>query len=155
MRKICEKCGREFEAKQSHFRLCSSCFSSRQRINISSLLLETYYDDKNNLLKEIFIGLPEKLAKIFHKDKLTITQLINFYQKIQRACNNALLHGIDIAKPIIYECHRDLEYQLKRGLIPRSFFKFMKHHLEIAEKNEKELEGFRQHLESILAYFPK
>lgn len=157
MRKICEKCGKEFEPRQPHFRICPNCFkptSNNQAIQ-SNLLLKSYYDQQGNLLKEVFIGIPEKLAILFSKDNLATKQLRDFFQVILKARNKALLQGINIAKPMIYECQRNATYQLKRGVIPVSFKKFLEHHLALAEVDEKSLDGFCQHMESIVAYFPK
>jgi len=153
MRKMCEKCGREFEAYQSHFTLCSSCFSSQKREDITGLFLNDYYDNQNNLLKKVFIGVPEELANIFYKEGLKAKQLRDFHQKILIARKKALLQGINLVRPLLYQCSRDLMYQLSRGVIGESFLKFMKHHLEMAGKDEKSLEGFYQHLDSIVCYF--
>lgn len=157
MKKKCEKCGKEFEARQPHFKYCSNCFSpQKHEVNLSTaLLLKDYHDSKGNLLREVFIETPEKLAIIFAKDNMATKQLRDFFQKILKARNKALLQGMDKAKPILYECRRDTVYQLKRGVIPSSFNSFLEHHLSLAEKDEKSLDGFCQHFESIVAYFPK
>lgn len=157
MKKNCEKCGKEFEPKQPHFRICPNCFkpTSNDQAVLSNLLLKSYYDQQGNLLKEVFIGIPEKLAILFAKDNLATKQLRDFFQVILRARNKALLQGINIAKPMIYECQRNATYQLKRRVIPVSFKKFLEHHLPLAELDEKSLDGFCQHMESIVAYFPK
>jgi CRISPR/Cas system CSM-associated protein Csm2 small subunit len=155
MKKRCERCGKEFKASQPHFKYCSNCFSiPEDKKDFSKLLLKAYYDPKGNMLKEIYIDIPKKLADNFAKDKLGTKQLRDFHQKILKARNKALLKGIDVARPILYECQRDIEYQLKRGVIPHNFAQFMKHHLSLAEKDERSLEGFFQHLDSIVCYFP-
>ena len=158
MQNQCENCGKPFYASQAHFRLCPACFSKSKKkrfIQIDELLLKSYYDKDNNLLKEIFIGIPEELARLFSQDRMAAKQIRDFYQKIAKARNKALLFGINVVKPILYECQRDAAYQLKRDVIPQSFNDFLVHHLQIAEKNEKMLDGFCQHFESILAYYPK
>ncbi len=158
MQNICENCGKEFYPTQPHFKLCPDCFSQskyKKASRLNELLLKAYYDKDNNLLKEIFIGVPEELAKIFSREGMATKQVRDFYQKILKARNKAFLSGINAVKPILYECQRDAAYQLKRNVIPKSFNDFLVHHLQIAEKNEKMLEGFCQHFESVLAYFPK
>ena len=159
MRKECEKCGKEFEATQPYFKLCPDCFSSskHRRADISELLLKAYYNEGNNLLKEVFIGVPEELANIFANSRppLTTKQLRDFYQKVLKARSKTLLRGINVARPILYECQRDAAYQLKRGVIPKGFTQFLEHHLTLAEKDEKMLEGFYKHFNSIVCYFPK
>jgi len=158
MKKKCERCGKEFEAKDTKFKLCPSCFSTIKNDigNISNYLLEFYYDPNGNPIKEVYIDVPQKLANIFVKSKppLTIKQLRDVHHRILKAKTKAMLKGIDSARYILYECQRDLEYQTKRGIIPESFILFMKHHLVKAEKDEKSLEGFFQHLDSIVCYFP-
>jgi len=160
MRKKCEKCGNFFDARESFHRLCPSCFSQNKlsgtHINISELLLDSYYDKDSHLLKAVFIDIPLKLANIFSNDKppLGTKQLRDFLGLILKARNKALFKGIDAARPILYKCQADLEYQLKRKVIPDSFSRFMKHHISLAEKNEKLLDGFYQHLDSVVCYFP-
>lgn len=158
MKKKCEKCGREFEVKEIQFKLCPSCFSSwkANSSDISHYLIKNYYDSKGHPLKEIYIGIPKEIGNIFVKSKppLTIKQLRDVHRQILKAKTKAMLKGIESARYILYECERDLEYQLKRKVIPDSFMEFMKHHLALAEKDEKSLEGFFQHLDSVVCYFP-
>lgn len=157
MRKKCEKCGKEFEARQPHFRQCPDCFSPpHQDTDISKLLLKSYYDLNGNPLREIYIDTPKKLAELFADSRpaLGTKQLRDFHQAILKARKRAMLKGMGVARPLLYECQRDLEYQLKRRVIPQNFAQFMKHHLAIAEKDEKSLEGFYQHLDSVVCYFP-
>lgn len=155
MKKTCGQCGNEFEAYQAHHRLCQACHSPTKKEDLSKFLLSTYYDSNNNLTRDVFIGAPESLANIFAKDGLATKQLRDVYRIVLRARNMAFLQGISVARPILYECRRDAAYQLKRDVIPMSFSRFIEHHLGIAEKDEKMLEGFCQHLASILAYYPK
>ena len=158
MKKKCERCGREFEPREPHHRFCPSCLSSAQREvpNITGLLLKTYYDQKGNILKDVYIDIPQRLANIFFNSRpsLAIKQLRDVHHKISDAKTKAILKGIDDARAILFKCQTDLEYQLKRNVIPESFVQFMKHHLSLAEKDEKSLEGFFQHLDSIVCYFP-
>lgn len=158
MKKRCERCGKEFEAREPHFRFCPNCIPSphHETTNLTGLLLIGYYDQKGHPLREVYIDVPQKLANVFSNSKpsLAIKQLRDVHRKISKAKTKALLRGIDTARSLLYECQRDLEYQLKRNVIPESFIQFMKHHLGLAEKDEKSLEGFFQHLDSIVCYFP-
>ena len=158
MKKICEKCKREFEARDPRHRYCLKCFVPPHNENepIDGLLLKGYYDEHGNLLKEVYIDIPQRLANLFANDKpvLGTKQLREFHQRISRARNEAILRNIDVARPILYKCQAELEYQLKRGIVPISFVKFMRHHLSLAEKSEKSVEGFYEHLDSIICYFP-
>jgi CRISPR-associated protein Csm2 len=155
MKKKCEKCGKEFEAYQPHFKLCPNCYSPEKKTVLSAeLLLKSYYNSEGNLLKEVFIEIPQSLANIFDKDGLGTKQLRDFHRRILNARIKATLKGISSAKPFLHKCLPDMEYQHKRGIIPESFIQFMKHHLKLAEKDEKALEGFYQHFDSIVCYFP-
>jgi CRISPR/Cas system CSM-associated protein Csm2 small subunit len=162
MRKKCENCGKEFEARQEHFKLCPNCFSARQhsansfhKPSISSNeLLPNYYDKDGVLLKEVFIDIPECLANAFFKDGLSVKQLRSFHTVILQARNKSFLNGIVSARPILYKLEPEIECQLKRKVIPQSFADFIKHHLKLAVKDIESLEGFFQHLDSIVCYFP-
>jgi CRISPR/Cas system CSM-associated protein Csm2 small subunit len=158
MKKRCERCGREFEPREPHFRFCPNCFSSPkgETSDLSGLLLKRYYDQEGHPLKEVYIDVPQKLANLFFNSRpqLAIKQLRDVHRKILKAKTKAILKGIDPTRFILYECQRDLEYQLKRNVIPESFAQFMKHHLALAEKDEKSLEGFFKHLDAIVCYFP-
>lgn len=154
MFKKCKRCGREFEPAQPKFVLCQDCFRSHQNLP-ENLLLKSYYDKDGNLLKEVFIGVPETLARVLHYDGLKIKQLRDFYQKILGARTKAFLKGINAARSKLYECQRDGVYQLKRDVIPKSFSQFLEYHISLAEKGENMLEGFYQHFESVVAYYPR
>ncbi len=161
MQKKCEICGKMFEAKQEYFKTCFECHSkeqskSKEKTSLTQdLLLKIYFDEKGNLLKDIFIGVPVKIAELFNKNGLKIKQLRDFYSIISGARTKALLKGIEIARPLLWQCVSKLEYQLKREIIPQSFVDFMKYHVELAQKDEKSLDAFYQHLDSIVCYFPK
>ena len=159
MKKKCEKCGKEFEAPQSYHRICPGCFKQTKQIKElpSDLLLSSYYDVDGQLVKEVFIGTPEKLALFFANDTppLKTRQLRDFHKVISMARKKAMLHGISSAKPMLYKCSANIEYQHNRKVVPQSFLIFMKHHLEISDQGKDMLEGFYQHLDSIVCYYPK
>jgi CRISPR/Cas system CSM-associated protein Csm2 small subunit len=161
MKKKCEQCGKDFEPLQPHFKTCRSCHFSQDRSSptapLNSLLLPSFYDSSGNLIKGVFIDTPTQLASIFANDNpnLASKQLRDFYNIILKARNKSILKGIDVVKPILWECQRNAEYQMKRNVIPRSFFKFLEHHIKLAETSEKTLDGFCQHIQSIIAYYPK
>jgi hypothetical protein len=158
MKKKCQTCGKEFEAQQPHYRFCTSCNKPPgNKLSLSSdLLLKSYYDMDCNLKREVFIDIPEQLATIFANDnpQLARKQLKDFQTTIALARNRSNLKGIGLARAILYKCQADLEYQANRGVIPKSFLKFMVHHLSIAATDEKNLEGFYQHLDCVQCYFP-
>jgi CRISPR/Cas system CSM-associated protein Csm2 small subunit len=167
MRKKCQTCGNEFEAREEYHKYCPRCIpsaraagggiaaTSRQSVgNINDYLLREYYDQDGNLKKEIFIGVPQKIADIFAGDRLSTKQLRDFHGVISRVRKKAALKGIESERATLYKCQADLEHQLKRGVVPLSFVQFMKHHLALAERDEKSLEGFFRHFDSVVCYFP-
>jgi len=161
MKKKCEKCGKDFEPAQPHFKTCRNCHLSQNRslptTSINDLLLPSFHDSSGNLTKNVFIDIPAQLASIFANDNpnLASKQLRDFYNIILRARNKSILKGMVVVRPILWECQRNAEYQLKRNVIPQSFFKFLEHYIKLAEKDEKPLDGFCQHIQSIIAYYPK
>ena len=167
MRKQCQTCGNDFEAKEAFHKYCPRCIppanSARSRAatakpkrnNINDMLIKEYYDQEGNLKKEIFLGTPQKIADIFVIDKLKTKQLRDFHSVISKARKKATLKGIEAVRATLYKCQADTAYQFTRGFVPSSFVQFMEHHLAIAEKDEKSLEAYFQHFDSIVCYFPK
>lgn len=153
----CESCGKVFKPSKPHFKTCYACHSKQQNRKSlpENLLLRSYCDDSGNIKKEIFIGVPETLATIFARDGLKNSQLRDFHCRISRARNKCVLKGIDTVRPMLWECQKHSAYQVKRQQIPESFVMFIKHHIQIAEKSEENLEGFYQHFDAVVCYFPK
>jgi hypothetical protein len=161
--KICEKCKKPFEAKKDYYRTCFKCSQASQGNviyldNINALLLKSYHDADGDLLREVFIGPPQKLADVFNqgKPRLSTKQLGEYFMKVQRAYKQAINdRDMGIARSMLWDIQPDLENQLKRGIIPVSFATFIKHHLALAEKSVNDLEGFYKHIYSIIRYYPK
>jgi CRISPR/Cas system CSM-associated protein Csm2 small subunit len=171
--KKCEKCGAQFEAREERHRTCPKCH--REWMNAgggggsataprfapapaqkmpSELLLKQYYDGEGNVLKEVFIGPPQKIATMLEAGGLSVVQLRNFFAMIGRAKNTAMLKGFKVSLKTLYQCNSQIEYQLKRDKIKSDFADFMRHHLELAQQSKENLEGFYDHLDSIVSYFP-
>lgn len=154
MKKKCKECGKGPAFELWHqFEVCHQC--SRSLKNFEKNLLQSYYDRNGNLIKEVYLETPEEIAKVFAKSKLATKQLRDFFTKIRSALNTGYFKGMDKANPLLWKCSPDLEYQLGREIIPPSFYKFMKHHLSLAENNLNNLKGFFEHLQSVLAFFTK
>lgn len=153
----CKGCGKMFIPSKPYFKTCYSCYlkQPKQAPLSSDLLLQNYYDDNGNLVKEVFIGIPQRIADILAKDGLGTKQLRDFHALISRARNKSMLKGIDYVRPVLWECQKNAAYQAKRDIICQSFVRFLEHHLSIAEKSEENLEGFYQHFDSVVCYFPK
>ena len=165
MKKICEACKKEFEPLQPHHRLCPACFKTRrdtakkdpqQKSLPSNLLLNSYYDAKGVEVEELYIDIPEQLAKLFANEKTPLArkQLYDFHRMITKARRQAILKGIDEARPILWQCLTEVKRQYARDVVPESFLIFLEHHLSMAGKDESSLEGFFHHFDSILKSFP-
>lgn len=155
MLKKCERCGKEFDARDPKHKTCQQCFRERGYIP-EELLLHSYYNSKGNLVEEIFIGVPERLAGIFHYDGLKNTQARYFYNKALQAKEIALRKEFDSARPILNECIPEMKGKLNRGVkgFTQSFANFLTHHLS-SVKDERALEAFHKHLKSVLDYLPR
>lgn len=75
-----------------------STYSSPGRNDATVPLLEAYYDKDGNMIKEIFIGIPQKVAEIFFRQGLAIKQLRDFHGAIAKARAKAMLKGIEAAR---------------------------------------------------------
>jgi CRISPR/Cas system CSM-associated protein Csm2 small subunit len=152
----CERCGEEFESRDPKHKTCRDCHFHPDKA-VEKLLLEKYYDEKGNLLEEVYLGIPEKLAKIFHFDKLTSTQGRLFYEKILRAKEVTSYRKYEEAMPLLNRCWAEIDDKINREVrgFPASFALFLKHHLSIAKKNEENLKGFCEHFYAVLARISK
>lgn len=162
MHKICERCGNEFRPRDPKFNICQDCHFTPDKA-VTGLLLQEYYDTTGAMIcDKIYVEVPQKLAKIFHYDGLTETQVHSIYEKILRAKEISSYKGFTYAKPILSKLYPEIEEKLKREIkkdkkpvFPQSFAIFLKHHLNLALKNEKNLKGFCEHLYSVIAFLPK
>jgi|GEM_PF-922153 len=162
--KICEMCHKPFEQKKDYQKTCYQCHLKSKAtneapvVNIDALLLKVYHDAGGELVREVFIGPPQQLANTFDqgKPRLSTKQLGEYFMKVQRAYKQAINdRDMGMARTMLWDIQPDLENQIKRGIVPVSFATFFKHHLALAEKSEKSLEGFYKHIYSIIRYYPK
>ena len=160
MMKKCEKCGKTFEAKDPSFRTCYACHQvgqSTQSISntsIKPLLLDSYYDVNKQYKKEVFIDIPKRIAELFY-EQIKVNQLRDFHQKILIIRNTAMRKGFEYAKTLLWKLPAEAEYQRKRTYVSQNFVEFINHHVRLAEQNESNLEGFFQHMDCIVSFFPK
>ncbi|MFQ6052028.1 MAG: hypothetical protein ACE5K4_10080 [Candidatus Hydrothermarchaeota archaeon] len=157
MLKKCERCGKEFDARDPTHKICQGCFRERNKGYIpEELLIRSYFNDRGNFIEDIFIDIPERLANIFHYDGLKNTQARYFYNKILRAKEIALREGFDSARPILNECVPEIQGKLNRRIsgFTESFASFLKHHLS-SIKDERTLEAFYKHIKSVLDFLPR
>jgi CRISPR/Cas system CSM-associated protein Csm2 small subunit len=165
MTKICEQCGKEFEAREHFHRKCQDCFrggsqASRgrtapaQRSVPAECTFTTFYGEDGYLKREIYLESAEKMTGILESNDMTMNQIRNLFHMLKSASNvlkadpNA---DFGEARQTFYEFVRQVDYQHKRKHIPDVFVKFVKDHVDVATKSAKEFDGFVQYLTSILA----
>lgn len=164
----CPQCGEMFIKEKPHFKVCKKCnFKNKDSLSnnsenseISYLLLKEYYDEEGNIKKEIFIGIPQKIAKIFEQEIIPNTrkhlsnkQVRMFHSDIARIRGLLLRKKFSELRQHLMESLIKMEYQLKRDLVTKSFSEFYRHHINIALTSEKEFEGFYHHFDSVVSYF--
>jgi CRISPR/Cas system CSM-associated protein Csm2 small subunit len=177
MKKRCQKCGQEFEPFEPYHTTCRECFRAQPKVMksfdgpapqgrgaggapgpaLDVLLLDGYFDNEGNLRREIYMDVPRQLANLFSGDNkpMGTKQLRDFHLKFLRARNRAFQRGIGEVRPDLYRIVTELNYQVKRGVVPKSFLTFVEHHTKLAEKDEQSLNAFFEHINSVVCYYPK
>lgn len=158
MRKTCESCGKEFEARDPRHKTCYDCFRASSSVGRSEIpLLSDYFDEKGNLTKDVFVETPKRIANILQHDRVSMKSVRSFYNKILQARERTRLKDFNSAKPVLYELYSEIDDKLNRNVkgFPRSLAVFLRHHLSLAEKNENMLEGFYKHLRAVISYLPR
>ncbi len=121
-------------------------------------LKDGYYDENGNILEEVIISWPQKLAKIFHESipQLKTTQLRRFFSEVRRQ-ETRLTSGIPFAsvRTEIQKLDSYAETALKRKNAPVPFRLFIGQNIRFAAKDEKSFKAFVTHFECIVGYYPE
>lgn len=150
-RKICEICNAPLA--DPRFDLCKNCKDSKHLPDLLKIK-DTFYEDKN-LKKEVFLDIPERIAKLFAKGNMGMNKLRAFFCMVRNAYDVLTLDKkqcFDNIKSQLYALQRAVEDRTRRGVTPESFRQFITHYLPIALKNKEELYGFMELYRSIIAY---
>ena len=165
MIKICERCGKKFEAREDFHKVCQDCFRGGtyagraktgppMRTIPAGCTFTTFYGEDGYLKRAIFLESAEKMTEILESAKMTMSQIRSLFHMLKSA-SNALKADrkakFGEARNTFYEFVRQVDYQRKRGHIPDVFVKFVRDHTDVATKDAREFEGFVQYLTSILA----
>ena len=123
----------------------------------SEYLKSGYFDEKGNVLPAVIIDWPKKLAQQFDEQRMAVAQLRNFFAEVRRI-EKQLEAGTPFAslKARILKLDAYAEYAVNKHTSPRLFKQFIEANLKWAAKDRKSFsEGFVNHFESVVAYFPK
>lgn len=116
-----------------------------------------YFDEKGNVLPAVIIDWPQTIALQLDRQKMTSTQLRNFFAEVRRI-DKQLEAGAAFPslKPRILKLDAYAEYSFNKTTSPKLFRQFIEANLKWAVKDRKSFsEGFVSHFESVVAYFPK
>lgn len=116
-----------------------------------------YFDEKGNVLPAVIIDWPREIASQLDKQGMTSAQLRNFFSEVRRI-DKQLEAGTAFSslKPRILKLDSYAEYSFNKKNCPKLFRQFIEANLKWAVKDRKHFsEGFVNHFESVVAYFPK
>jgi CRISPR/Cas system CSM-associated protein Csm2 small subunit len=144
--KCCSICDTQIHER---FNLCRRCQESTHlpdRLKIK----DTLYQDKY-LKKEVFLDIPERLAKLFQQGNMGMNKLRAFFCMVRNAYL-AKEQSFEMIKPQLWAFQRATEDRTRRNITPESFREFVNYYIQIASKNKEELYGFMELFRSIIAY---
>lgn len=116
-----------------------------------------YFDEKGNVLPAVVIDWPRKLAQQLDEQRMAVAQLRNFFAEVRRI-EKQLEAGASFPalKARILKLDPYAEYAVNKNTAPRLFKLFIEANLKWAVRDRKSFsEGFVNHFESLVAYFPK
>ncbi len=121
-------------------------------------MVNSYFDEKGHLKREIFIEDAKRLAEKFANDGLKHTALRHFFQKLRdiefklkrQKCFDSIKDDIYGLVPLAYYQYNRIVNN--RRVIPESFKNFIEENVNLAVKSEENFRGFVEYLKSILAY---
>jgi CRISPR type III-A-associated protein Csm2 len=164
VQKVCESCGRTFEAREDFHRYCPECFRER-RAGRPTFRFDTDYlkdgyfldTEREKLRPEILDTVAVDAAKALGSARppMTSHQLRRFFNKM-RAIEDKVDSGHDFGtvRADIYAFKRDVAYAVGRGVVSEQFKRFIDRNVELAVSDEGSFKkGFIQHFQSVLAYF--
>ncbi|AMM40917.1 CRISPR-associated protein [Candidatus Desulfofervidus auxilii] len=153
--KKCEICGAQIKPK---FSLCKDCQESK-RLPDSLTIRGSFYQDKQlkRLKKEVFIDIPERVAKLLQRGEMGMNKLRTFFCMIRNAHETFSFSeekNFEDIKPQLWRIITVAEDRKRRKVVPQSFCDFIKLGINIALKDSsgRELYGFVEFFRSIIAY---
>lgn len=150
MRDHCEICGNSIKPG---YALCLDCKESK-KLPENLKIKDSFYENKR-LKKEVFLDVPERIAKLFDQGNMGMNKLRAFFCMIRNAYDVLNLDKnqcFENIKPQLWALQRTVEDRTRRGVTPDSFREFINYYLKLAIKNKEELYGFVELFRSIIAY---
>jgi len=158
----CPKCGGR---KKPEFQICYNCSQSGGDRNFrgdfssgSSLpdkcIFDTFLNDAGLPKKELYLDSAEEVSRILEGLGMSqgqIRQAFYMLKSMELRIRSERDLSLEVVNNAYYQFARQIEYQLKRGMIPSQFAEFVRRHLEVATKNKAEFKGFVEYLTSVMA----
>jgi CRISPR type III-A-associated protein Csm2 len=131
-----------------------------------------YFDQKDNLLKDIFVGWPEKITDaLTHsrtKPKATKSSLRAFYTMLRMAQNQFEAQrrtpdkAMGDAKTQLYKLRIAAQYQRTRSVISVLCQSFLERNIDLVDRKgtdfqsfERNFNAFVEHFQAVIAYLPE
>ncbi len=124
-----------------------------------SNLKKGYYDEKGNLRKELIVEEAEKIGERFVRDRLSKSQIRNFFNEVKALEEKIKVNSFDKNFPFILMLMAKASYAYKQGKsnskIPKSFYEFINVNINLIEKkgDQDTFQGFVTFFETVVAYF--
>lgn len=190
-KKKCAKCGKEFTPLSPKMDLCKKCFQNkdnpkpggekmhnpnptrpsggtwkqdrnpRQETMQRIPKMETFYDEKGTLKKEIYEDTAKTIANIFNGSRIMRTTSVrSFFEAVRVTYENYLrdpdkeksfenaMESLNRLRPLVY-------YKQQRNITDSSFTDFMNYYIDLTAKDPKNLKGFKELFMSIVGYMKK
>ncbi|GAB6158194.1 hypothetical protein JCM39194_13940 [Desulfotomaculum varum] len=117
-------------------------------------LKEGYYNDQGHLRKEIFTTEAEMVAGVLAASGMKSASLRRFYNKLRGIyARYKDIRSFDEIKPDLYKFYPNAKDAVDRKTVPEEFRIFINANVALAEQNPKNLTGFVEHFQSVVAYF--
>jgi CRISPR type III-A-associated protein Csm2 len=158
----CEQCGKPFEPRDPHHRLCGDCVKKwppkKSGASTGAFFEEGYpdYFDTDGLLKPEFVN--EKAEEIARRlgderPKMTMSQLRAFYGHVKLQ-EGALASGRDF-KEVLLEVKKLKPFASERAhkeKVPKYFEDFITRNVDKVKDERTFLKGFVEHFQAVVAY---
>lgn len=120
--------------------------------------IDGFYTETGVLRKEIYDEISNEIAMIFTKEDLKSSALRRFYESVRATQEKYQSNTNRNYEEAISELNRLkplVEYSEKRDVTPRCFTDFMKYYIDLTEKDERNLKGFKELFMSVVGYSKK
>jgi CRISPR type III-A-associated protein Csm2 len=171
-RAICVDCKRPFEPKQPHHRRCEECqrkttgggwpaaqgrFESRDGGALPADYLQGgYFDEQGKIRREVVIDSAVAVAQLFAQQGITTAQVRQLYHKARfvEAKLAARYRDFDFAQARVelFQLQRDAVWSAARDRKNEPLKQFVERNVALATADERALDAFVEHFQSVVAY---